>query len=112
MKPEITILIACFNDQKFIDISLYALSKLTKNPYQVYILDNGSELKNYKDLKKICSKYKNVFLERRETDLRGSMAHGTAFNYLVKKVNTPYFSILDADAIWLKKNWDEILITP
>jgi len=110
MKPKLTILIACFNDQDFIEVSLYALSKLTKNPYQVYILDNGSKLKNYEKLKRICSKYNNVFLERKETDLRGSLAHGTAFNYLIKKVDTPYFSILDADATWLKKNWDEILI--
>jgi hypothetical protein len=38
------------------------------------------------------------------------MAHGTTLNELVKKVDTEYFSILDADAIWLKKHWDKILI--
>ena len=25
-------------------------------------------------------------------------------------MDTPYFAILDADAVWLKKNWDKILI--
>lgn len=49
-------------------------------------------------------------MERVRTNLTGSMAHGTALNALAKKVNTPYFSILDADATWLKKNWDQILI--
>jgi len=32
-------------------------------------------------------------------------------NLLVKKIDTPYFSILDTEAIWLIKNWDEILIS-
>ncbi|NTU98401.1 glycosyltransferase family 2 protein [Candidatus Falkowbacteria bacterium] len=104
-----TILTVNFNSADFIGINLYSLKKLTKNPYKVIILDNGSDIADYEKLKAICSGYDNCFLERRETDLRGSIAHGDALNYLVKKVDTPYFSILDADAIWLKKDWDEIL---
>ncbi|HIH31569.1 TPA: glycosyltransferase family 2 protein [Candidatus Woesearchaeota archaeon] len=110
MKPVITILIVNFNSADFINVSLYSLQHLTKNNYKVFILDNNSKLKDFNKLKKICSDYKNVFLERNITPLEGSLAHGTALNYLVKKVDTPYFSILDADAVWLKKNWDAILI--
>lgn len=108
--PKISILIVSFNSSEFIEVSLEALEKLTNNPYKVYIIDNGSKIEDYDNLKKIVSNYDNVDLERNETDLRGSMAHGTALNSLVKKVDTQYFSILDADATWLKKDWDKILI--
>jgi SAM-dependent methyltransferase len=107
---KLSILIVNYNSADFVEVSLYALKKLTKNPYQVFIRDNNSKLQDFLKLKKIAKKYDNVLLERVETNLTGSMAHGTALNALAKKVNTPYFSILDADAIWLKKNWDQILI--
>ncbi len=107
----VDILIVNFNSSKFIKLSLFALFKLTYHPFRVFIVDNGSELKDYKRLLKICSKYDNVEVERFETELRGSLAHGTALNYLVKKVKAPYFSILDADATWLQMHWDKILIS-
>lgn len=107
----ITILIVNFNSAEFVELSLYVLKKLTKNLYQVFIIDNNSKLEDYRKLKKIVDRYENVFLERSETNLRGSMAHGTALNYLAEKVDTPYFSILDADTTWLIENWDEILIS-
>lgn len=110
MKNKITILIVNFNSADFVKISLYALSKLTKNSYEVYILDNGSLLSDFNALKQYVKIFNNVNLERKETRSRGSKAHGEALNYLVKKVKTPYFCIMDADAIWLKKDWDEILI--
>lgn len=110
MDKNISVLIVNFNSADFIGLSLRALKKLTKNEYDVFIIDNGSKLDDYLKLKKICDRYNNVFLERWETDLRGSVAHGTALNYLVDKVKTPFFSILDADATWLIKNWDEILV--
>lgn len=110
MEKKISVLIVNFNSADFIGLSLRSLKKLTKSEYDVFIIDNGSRLSDYLKLKKICSKYHNIFLERWETDLRGSVAHGTALNYLANKVKTPFFSILDADATWLIKDWDEILI--
>jgi len=107
---KLSILIVNYNSADFVETSLYALKKLTKNSYQVFIRDNNSKLQDFLKLKKIAKKYDNVLLERMETNLTGSMAHGTALNALAKKVNTPYFSILDADATWLKKDWDKILI--
>lgn len=108
---KISILIVNFNSSDFIGLSLYALEKLTKNPYKVFIIDNGSKKSDFNNLKKVSEKYENVDIERREKEFdSASMEHGTALNILSKKVNTEYFSILDADATWLKKNWDEILI--
>lgn len=111
MQTKLSILIVNYNTADFIEISLYALSKLTKNAYKVFILDNNSEQRDYKKLKKITNKLDNIFLERHPTKLAGEIAHGVALNYLCNKVDTPYFVILDPDAIWLRKNWDEILIS-
>jgi glycosyltransferase involved in cell wall biosynthesis len=110
MSKKISVLTVNFNTSDFVETILYSLSKLTNNEYKVYIIDNGSEKKDYEKLKKYASQYNDVFIERWDTDLRGSMAHGTALNYLVNKVDTPYFCILDSDATWLKKGWDDILI--
>jgi glycosyltransferase involved in cell wall biosynthesis len=109
-KPLISVLIVSYNSADFIINTLYCLEKTTKNPYKVYVRDNNSKIEDYEKLKKHVKNIKNVVLEREETELRGSMAHGTALNALAEYVDTPYFSILDADATWLKKNWDEILL--
>ncbi len=58
----------------------------------------------------MVSQYKNVHLQRLKSDLRGSAHHALALNKLVKKVTTPYFVVLDADATFLHWHWDEILI--
>jgi cellulose synthase/poly-beta-1,6-N-acetylglucosamine synthase-like glycosyltransferase len=107
----LTIITVNFNSADFLANSLYCLKKLTKNKYKVYILDTGSNTKDFQKLKEITKNYNNISLERKNTGLKGSIAHGNALNYLVSKVNTPYFSILDADAIWLIKGWDKILIS-
>jgi len=108
---KITICAVSFNDYGFIENTLFCLRKITKNPYKVIILDNGSKLKNYKKLVSCLKKYPEATLFRKTTNLRGSQAHGTAMNDLAMMVDTPYFSILDADAVWLIKNWDEILLS-
>lgn len=107
----LTILIVNFNTADFILNSLYCLKNLTKNNYQVFILDNGSKNSDYQKLKEGIKEYSKIFLKRKKTKLRGSLAHSTALNELVKNINTPYGVILDADCTFLIKNWDEILIS-
>ena len=111
-EPIITICITHFNDTDFILNTLFCLEKLTKNSYKVIIRDNNSKLKNYQKLEKGVKQYQNVFLYRAEDgfNLRGSMAHGTALNDLIKKIDTAFGVILDADCVFLIKNWDDILI--
>jgi len=107
---KLTILIVNYNSADFIANSLFCLQKLTFNPFKVFVIDNNSHPSDLKKLKSLQAQYNNLEIIENKTDLTGSLAHGTALNQLVKKVGTPYFSILDADATWLKKNWDEILI--
>ncbi len=110
MEIEHTILIVNYNTADFIELSLFALKKLTHYSYQVRILDNNSGKKDYNKLFKIAEKYPNVIVERSEKNLTGEKAHAYGLNYLTKKVTTQYFTILDADATWLIKCWDKILL--
>lgn len=105
-----SILIVNYNSSDFIELSLYALKKLSRYPYKVLIGDNNSEKRDYENLISFSKKYDNIDIEKYETKLTGSIAHGTALNKLIHKVNTPYFSVLDADATWLVNGWDELLI--
>lgn len=108
--PLISVLICSYNDADFVGASLYALSKLTCNPFVAYVLDNNSNPAHSAKLKSYTQTYPWVELERKETGLRSSQAHAAGLNYLVTKINTPYACIMDADFSWLRKNWDQILI--
>lgn len=109
-EPQLTILIVNFNTADFIKATLFALEKLTSQPYWVYILDNNSRPNDYEKLLAYTQRYNNIKVEREETLLRGEAAHGNGLNRLCAKVITPYFSIIDADATWLAKDWDAILL--
>ena len=112
MKKELlTILIVNYNSADFIKTSLWALARLTYNPFCVEIIDNNSSAKDYKKLAAVCKDYTNVSVTREKTKLTGSLAHGSALNKLATTVKTPYFSILDADATWLLKDWDKLFIS-
>ena len=106
----ITVIIVNYNTAEFIAMSLYGLSKLTKNKYKVIICDNGSRYPDKRNLKRIAYNYSNVELLFRKQSARAGMGHGEALNLLIKKIDTPYGVILDADATFLKRGWDEILI--
>lgn len=106
----ITIITVNFNSAVFIELQLYALKRLTKNPFKVLIADNGSKQSDKESLNTVIKKYHNVELFWRSPKSKPSFAHGEALDYLAAKVDTPYFSVTDADAVWLKKGWDEILI--
>ena len=106
----LTAVIVNYNTSDFIEISLFALTKLTKNTYKVIICDNGSRYLDKRKLKKIVSRYGNVELFFRKQSTSGSMGHGEALNLLIEKIDTPYGVILDADSTFLKNGWDNILI--
>ncbi len=109
-KELLTILIVNYNTSDFIEVSLGALKKLTKNKYKVIICDNGSRHSDKEKLKRIANKYPSVELLFRQQTGPAGIGHGEALNILIEKIDTPYGVFLDADAVFLKKEWDEILI--
>jgi len=111
MEYTITICIVNFNSSEFVLNTLYCLDKITKNSYKLIIRDNNSRLHDFLNLKKKIQNRSNVELYRVENFTHlGSIAHGHAINDLLKKINSKYGVILDADCTFLIKNWDEILI--
>jgi len=61
LKPKITILTVNYNSADFIELMLYALSKLTKNTYQIFIADSANTRKDdYKRLQRIIKGYKEL----------------------------------------------------
>jgi len=111
MEYTITICIVNFNSSEFVLNTLYCLDKITKNTYKVIIRDNNSKLQDFLNLKKNVEDRSNVELYRAENfNHIGSIAHGLAINDLLKKINSKYGVILDADCTFLIKNWDEILL--
>lgn len=110
MKPLITICTVNYNSSEFIELMLFALKKLTFNTYKVIICDNNSKETDFQKLENLIKDYENINLYRVNTDKLGSMAHGEALNELVSRIDTEYGVILDADATFLIKNWDKILI--
>ncbi len=111
MEYTITICIVNFNSSEFLLNTLYCLDKITKNSYKVIIRDNNSRLKDFLNLKENVEDRSNVELYRVENfNHIGSIAHGLAINDLLKKINSKYGVILDADCTFLIKNWDEIII--
>ena len=111
MEYTITICIVNFNSSEFVLNTLYCLDQITKNNYRVIIQDNNSRLKDFLNLKNNVKNRSNVELYRVENFSHiGSIAHGLAINDLLKKIDSRYGVILDADCTFLIKNWDEILI--
>jgi len=109
-QPLITIVTVNYKTSDFIDLMLYSFKKLTKNRYKVLICDNYTNDKEIIKLAKVVQKYENVEVIFRKQTQFGSIGHAEAMDLLVSKVQTPYFVTMDSDAIFLKKNWDDLLI--
>lgn len=106
----ITIISVNYNTSDFLEVQLDAFTKLTKNKFKVLIADNGSNDKNLLYLSQMLPKFKNVWVYFRKQSAAGSVGHAEALDFLISKVETPYFLVMDADAVILKKNWDVELI--
>ena len=106
----ITIGIANYNATKFLDTSMQSLQRLTKNDFKVIICDNGSRKSEIKRLQKISRKYPFVKLVFRKQSAFGSIGHGEALNMIINLMDTQYGVILDSDAIFLKRGWDEVMM--
>jgi len=107
----ITVIVVNYNSADFLKLGLTALEKLSLNRYKVIITDNGSCHDDLSILEKFISTRPNIFLHRhRQGDLAPSMAHGKALDFMLSKVDTPYLVVLDADATFLLKGWDQVMI--
>ena len=109
-EPLLTILTVNFNSSDFIETMLYGFQHLTKNSYKVLICDNGSNHEDLLNLKRIEKKYNNTKIFTRIQKLPGSLGHGEALDYLIKKSKSKYTVVMDADCCMLMKHWDQFMI--
>ena len=110
MTSLLTIVTINYNSSDFIDNMLYTLKGLTYFNYKVLVCENGSNTREKQKIKKIIKKYKNTEIFFRQQQTPGSIGKAEALNILIDRINTPYGIIMDADAVFLKKDWDKILL--
>ncbi len=72
------------------------------------ICDNGSKSKDLRSLKALCKDKDNIELIFNQQSVDGSIGHGEALDILASKVETPFFVVVDSDAVFLHKDWDAI----
>lgn len=109
-KARLTVLTVNYNSAPFIRFMLDSLEKLTFYPYEVIICDNGSTESDLVLLKDALINRSNACVYYRQQSQRGSVGHGEALDLICAKVETDYFVVIDADAVFLIKDWDRILI--
>ncbi len=110
-KPLLSIVITNYNTLNFVKLSLFAIKKLTLNPYVVLINDNGSRSSEIVALKKIADENSNIKVFLRKTSYKeASCAHAEALDLMIDKVETPYTVVLDSDCTFLLRGWDQRLI--
>ncbi len=104
-----TVVTVNYNTYDFIELLVYALSKLSFFETTILIADNGSNLDDLRKLKELEMKHDNIRVFELNHGFTGSFAHGFALNFLIAKVKTTIFTVLDSDAIFLVKFWDKLL---
>ena len=75
------------------------------------ICDNGSKSKDLRSLKALCKDEDNIELIFNQQSVNGSIGHGEALDILASKVETPFFVVVDSDAVFLHKDWDAIWLS-
>jgi glycosyltransferase involved in cell wall biosynthesis len=94
-KYKISILIPCYNVEKYINRCLDSLinSTFDKNMYCIICYDDGSNDKTLKILRKYVTKYDNIII----LDNRINQGTSHARQQLLNHVKTEYFYFVDAD---------------
>lgn len=101
-----------YNATGFLDNLLYCLEKLTFSEYKVLICAKATTKRKKQKIEKVSGKYKNVevFFHNPGTSGSTSTGKGSALDILIGRINTKYGVMMDADAVFLKKGWDNILL--
>ena len=94
--PKISIIMNCYNGEKYLNESLNSILKQTYKNWEVIFFDNKSTDNSKKIFKKIKDKRFKYFRSKKKLTLY------TARNYAVKKAKGSYISFLDVDDLWVK----------
>lgn len=99
-KPIVSIVIPVFNGQKYISDTLESVLSNTDDPYELIVVDDGSEDTSKSLIKRIANKYRQVTLMTHDKN-KGTAA---ALNTGIMKSSSPYVAVLGQDMI-VDKHW-------
>ncbi len=100
---KVTICIVNYRTEELTRICLRAIRKFTKYPHRVIVVDNDSQDRSLKYLRKLDW---ITLIERSGEDIRsGSWAHGSALDKGLAACNTEFFLAMHSDTIVHKEGW-------
>lgn len=93
MNKKVSVLIPCFNREKYIAISIKSVLEQTYKNFEIIIYDDGSVDKSVAIIKKLQAKYKCIRL------ITSNVNRGVSYarNVLLKSCTTQYACWLDSD---------------
>jgi teichuronic acid biosynthesis glycosyltransferase TuaG len=93
-----SIIVPCFNGQKYIDRCIKSILSQTYNGFEVLVIDDGSSDSSYEILKKYSDEDKRIKLIRHKINQGLSSARNTGLNNAVGQ----FIAFLDIDDWWPK----------
>lgn len=107
---KLTIGVVNYNTADFVENLVYCLKRLTHHEFQLLVCDNGSRFLDRRRIRALANANDEIQLMFREQTAGGSQGHGEALNVVMDRFDTEFGAILDADATFLKRGWDRMLI--
>ena len=100
MNPMVSVIIPCYNCEKYLEEALQSAFNQTYKNYEVVVVDDGS---TSNAVAEICRKYKDKLKYFRQEN-RGQSA---AKNAGIYNSSGTYLAFLDADDVWLSEKLDK-----
>lgn len=102
MNPLLSIIIACYNDEKHIAECIESVAKQIDENVEIIIINDGSTDNTEKNIKNTINIYSKKIIHYIKQENSGA---GHARNQGIQQAKGIYLSFLDSDDIWLENTW-------
>tara|TARA_B100000886_G_C20426590_1_gene494434 strand:+ start:8552 stop:9472 length:921 start_codon:yes stop_codon:yes gene_type:complete len=103
MRPLVSVLMSCYNGEKFINSSVNSLLRQTYKNWELIFWDNCSTDNSSEIIRSFKDKRIKYFKSKSHTEI------GIAKSNALKQAQGTYFAFLDVDDLWLKKKIEKQL---
>ena len=103
MRPLVSVLMSCYNGEKFINSSVNSLLRQTYKNWELIFWDNCSTDNSSEIIRSFKDKRIKYFKSKAHTEI------GIAKSNALKQAQGTYFAFLDVDDLWLKKKIEKQL---
>jgi glycosyltransferase involved in cell wall biosynthesis len=104
-EPLVSIVVACYNGQQFIESQMLSLASQTYSNLEVIIVDDASSDGSYEYLEKYVKSYPNYSLVRNSVNL-GLVA---TFEIAINIARGEYIALCDQDDIWFPNKIEQLM---